>query len=206
MKVHFSIIVVLANILISTNTYAQADHLEPVGGVFDIYNHQFEYYPTVRKILFEDLSDSPDLRYLVMPSFSPEKVIDIEYSGAQGKTFIKYRIADKSIWYTKDKKQINVLKIDKEITRSSAKLIDSLFKKAISNTRFPEKEQYGLDGVNYYFAASNKSGKIWSPRGRTNMARLVEIGEQLIEFAQNDNQELDPNQLQSIESLLQDLP
>ena len=58
---------------------AQSDNLQPARGIFDCYDFQFEYYSKIRKVLFKDLNDSTEIRFLVLPSFKPESVIDNQF-------------------------------------------------------------------------------------------------------------------------------
>ncbi|HKJ80494.1 MAG TPA: hypothetical protein VJ954_00610, partial [Ignavibacteriaceae bacterium] len=55
---------------------SKPNNLEPVDGIFNALNFKFEYYSKVRIILFKNLSDLPEIRFLVIPSFSPESVLD----------------------------------------------------------------------------------------------------------------------------------
>ena len=64
---------------IGITTAQNDDHLKPVGGIYDIYDFEFEYYSKVRKVLFNGLTDSPEIRFQVIPSFIPESVLDIEF-------------------------------------------------------------------------------------------------------------------------------
>ena len=82
--------------ILKAQTYKE--HLEPLGTIYDIYNYQFEYYSVVRKVLFNGLTDIPIIRFQVMPSFTPENVLDIEYNREKNKYFIVYHICDKMIW------------------------------------------------------------------------------------------------------------
>ncbi len=86
--------------------YGQSDHLEPTNSIFTILNYEFEYYSQVRNILFKDLDDNPEFRYLVMPSFSPENVLNIGLNHYTKKYFITYHIGNTSIWYSEDKDKI----------------------------------------------------------------------------------------------------
>ena len=72
-----TIIFLLITIFSGTKIFAQSDHLEPANSVFTILDYEFEYYSQVRNILFKDLDDNPEFRFLVMPSFSPENVLNI---------------------------------------------------------------------------------------------------------------------------------
>lgn len=184
------------------------DHLEPIRGVFDIYDYQFEYYLKVREILFEGLSDDPETRYLVMPSFTGENVLDISKDNTD-KYSIEYHVAEPSIWHSiqdkKKKVKVKVEKIKKEISTEDAQLITLLFKKAVANVKYPDKKIYGFDGVNYYFTAQNQSGQIWSPQSGSKMAKLVEIGNRIITFAKSNEVELDKELVAKIKNLINEL-
>ncbi len=84
------------------------DHLEPVGSIYDIYDFQFAYYSKVRKVLFEGLTNFPEIRFQVMPSFTPENVLDIEYDTENGKYYLVYHICEKMIWYNEKWDEIKV--------------------------------------------------------------------------------------------------
>jgi hypothetical protein len=183
------------------------DHLEPVEGVFNLYDFQIEYYPKVRKILFDGLSDNPEIRYLIMPSFSGEKVLDINKEFASGKYFINFHVAEPSVWNSiqSDNKEVKVKKIKKEISAKDIELIKTLFKKAILTVKYPDKETNGFDGTNYYFASSNKSGTIWSPKSGSKMSKLVEIGNGIAEFSKNEKTDLDEEFVVKIKMLIEEL-
>ena len=66
------------------------DHLVPVEGMFDIYDYRFDYYSKIRTILFNGLSDSPEIRFLVKPSFTPESMLSIEIDRETGKYYVYY--------------------------------------------------------------------------------------------------------------------
>jgi hypothetical protein len=167
----------------------QPDNLEPVKDIFSVYDFQFEYYSRVRKILFNHLSDKPQIRFLVMPSFTPENVLDIELDRENNKYFIVYHICEEMIWDNDKWKRIKVNEYRKEINQESAELVKTLFKKAILKSKFNEAKFPGLDGVSYYFSYFEfgmKSGSVWSPESGTNMGRLVAIGNELIKLAERD--------------------
>jgi hypothetical protein len=197
-------LILLFLIAFSGITQAQTDddHLEPVNGTFDIYNFQFEYYSKVRKILFRDLSDNPEIRFMTMPSFSPENVLQIECDRDRKNYYCTFHICDNIIWYNKDKdwENITVKKYRKAIEKQSAELIKSLYELAISQTRFYKikKNENGdvlvtirADGNDYYFSVNKygqKSGTVWSPGKNTKMAELVAISNELIEKTKEENE------------------
>ena len=161
---------------------AQSDHLESSNSIFDIYDFQFEYYSYVRNILFDGMTDMPEIRFLALPSFSPEYVVSIEKDEDENH-YLVYHIGKESIWYSEKKDKIKVEKVKREIGSESAALIKELFIEALKDTRQVEGMNQGLDGVNYFFSVSDwgpKTGTIWSPDDGTNMRELVNIGNELI--------------------------
>ncbi|QHT65943.1 hypothetical protein GXP67_04290 [Rhodocytophaga rosea] len=188
---------------------AQIDHLTPVSGIFDAYTFEFEYYSKVRNVLFQGLTDYPEIRFLVMPSFVPENVLDIEYDRENEKYYIVYHTCKEKIWENKNWQHVRVERYKKEIRKNSAEVVKLLFKNAISHTRYSEYE-WGLDGANYYFTVSDtgqKSGTVWSPDDGTKMRRLVKIGYHLIELSQQKASivELDDTLKAEIEKLTEEL-
>ena len=186
------------------------DHLEPVGGIYDIYDFEFEYYSKVRKVLFNGLTDTPEIRFQVMPSFTPENVLDIEFDRDDTKYYIVYHICDKMIWYNKEWDKVKVEKYKTEIDKVSVELIKSLFDKAIAQTKFSEDETKGFDGANYYFSINKfglKSGTVWSPSDGTRMRKLVDIGYGLIKLAKSKEElvTIDNDLRKKIENLIRQI-
>ena len=201
------IFIVVSMLQISTNINAQSNHLKPVNGIFDMYDFQVEYYSVVRKVLFKGLSDKPQIRFLIIPSFTSEAVLDIEEHKDSSKYYLIYHKCQKSIWYSEDKESVSVDRIKKELSKESADLIKRLFKAAISKTRYEESEGLGLDGTNYYFTVDDfglKTGTIWSPKKESTMNKLVEIGFDLIELTKKEGSKiiLDKAQCEKIEKLI----
>lgn len=75
-------------IVCKAQTYT--DHLIPDSGIYGIFDYQFDYYSNVRKVLFKELSDKPEIRLLVMPSFTPENVLDIQKNNKDGNYYLVY--------------------------------------------------------------------------------------------------------------------
>jgi hypothetical protein len=190
--------------LIAFSGIAQAqinnDHLEPVSGIFDIYDFQFEYYSQIRKVLFKDLSDKPEIRFLTIPSFTPENVFQIDYDRDKNNYYCIFHICDTMIWYNKNWENVTVKKYRKTIEKQSVELIKSLYDLAISQTKFYKIQKdeingyeivsVGFDGENYYFSVNRhgqKSGTVWSPSRNTKMAELIAISCKLIEKTKEQN-------------------
>jgi len=189
---------------------SKGDHLEPVGSIYDIYDFEFEYYSKVRKVLFNGLTDAPEIRFQVMPSFTPENVLDIEFDRDNSKYYIVYHICKKMIWYNEKWDKVKVEKYKTEIDQESVELIKSLFDIAIAQTKFPEDETMGLDGEDYYFSINKfglKSGTVWSPSDGTNMSKLVDIGYGLIKLAKSKEElvKIDNDLRKKIENLIGEL-
>jgi hypothetical protein len=196
-------LILLFLIAFSGITQAQTnnDHLEPVKGIFDIYDFQFEYYSQIRKVLFNGLSDKPEIRFLTIPSFTPENVLQIDYDKDKNTYYCVFHICDTIIWYSKNRENVTVKKYRKAIEKQSVELIKSLYDLAISQTKFYEIEKdvngnelitMGTDGENYYLSVNRygqKSGTVWTPCKNTRMAELIAISCELIEKTkeQNDN-------------------
>lgn len=186
------------------------DHLEPVGSIYDIYDFQFAYYSKVRKVLFEGLTNFPEIRFQVMPSFTPENVLDIEYDTEKGKYYLVYHICEKMIWYNEKWDEIKVDKYRTQIDEESVELIKTLFDIVISQSRFFDEETIGFDGTNYYFSIKRnglKSGTVWSPSAGTKISRLIEIGYELIKLAKSEKElvKIDIDLQKKIENLIDKL-
>lgn len=191
MKITKLLVLFILSIIGGNKAIAQTDHLEPVNSIFDIYDFEFEYYSNVRNVLFNGLTDKPEVRFLIMPSFTPENVLDIEHDEKNGKYYLVYHICERMVWGNKNLKGINVNKYKREVSVVSARLIMILFETAIQKVEYPKENDMGLDGVNYYFTIRNlgqKSGTIWAPSESSKMGRLVKIGYELINLTKNDNE------------------
>jgi len=199
------ILMLLCNIGI-TKAQNNEDHLVPVVGIYDIFDFQFEYYSRVRKVLFDGLTDSPEMRFQIMPSFSPESVLIIDDDS------IIYRICKQMIWRNENWKNVKVIKFKAAIDRKSVELIKSPFETAISQVRFSGEYEKGFDGENYYFSIfelgyGTKSGTVWSPDKGSKMEKLVDVGNKLIELVKSSNEKVEiDNELQNeIETLIKEL-
>jgi hypothetical protein len=201
------LILIFGILFIIPTVNAQNENLEPVESIFDEYDFRFEYYSLVRKILMNGMSDTPELRFLIIPSFSVEEVVAIEER--KGKYYIVHHKMKKSIWYTeKNKEKIGVEKKEIEISKTDKDLYYELFKTAVNNRKYPEKERLGFDGTNYYFSVSDKglkTGTTWSPSKKSKIRRLTEIGQSLIKIAQstkeNEVAKLEPELIERIKNL-----
>lgn len=202
------IISLILSFLYNSKMSGQENHLEPLEDIFSVYNYKFEYYSIVREKLYKNLSDSPEIRFLTMPSFSGENVLQIDFDKKTQKYYIQYNAAKKNIWYSEEKRKVEIMTFKKEIDKKSVELVTNLFKKVILGVRYREKEGFARDGTNYYFMVWDfgiKGGKIWSPDKDSNMGELVEIGNQLIEFCKTEELDLNNDIIHRITQLNQKL-
>ncbi len=208
MKLRFLLLFIVIPILCRAQTYA--DHLIPDCGIYGIFDYQFDYYSNVRTVLFKGLSDKPEVRFLVMPSFTPENVLDIQKDNKEDKYYLVYRICERMIWTNKNWEEVKVKEYKAEIDFKSVQLMKSLYLKAIKQTKHPEEEELGMDGVNYYFFAWDyglKTGTVWSPQ-TPKMRQLVEIGNELINLAKKSDSSIisfNKNFIKDIEKLDKEL-
>jgi hypothetical protein len=171
----------------SDQVLAQDDHLKPVNGIFSDLDFQFDYYSSVRRILFAGFSDNPEIRIVIIPSFITESALDIEQDKQTEKYFLLYNKANPSIWYSHGRKKINIDSVRIEIEYNSFLLIKKLLTKAIDQVRYQSDSLYagGFDGTSYYFSVRDKgqrTGTTWSPVAGSKMSKLVEITKQLIQL------------------------
>lgn len=176
----------LVSIFIILNLFSfinlNAQNFEPNNSIFEIYDYQFEYYSKIRNKLFKNLSDSPELRLLVKPSFSPEYIFQIEKDKTNEIYIAKLNIVNESIWYSKNYNSIIVNEYTAHIENKDADLLSKIYLKSIEKSHFPIKDFFGLDGVTYNFSVWDKgikSGTIWSPDDFQNKM-IIEITEKLI--------------------------
>lgn len=168
-----------------------SSHLEPAEDFFNLTDYQLEYYNRLHKVLFKGLSDLPEIRFFILPSFTPESVLEIQYNKESGKYFSVYHIVDKMIWFNKKWKKVKTIKYKKEISKESAELVKSLFKSAIQDARIPAWNNVGLDGTTYIFSYSDwelRSAYIWTPHEGSKLGYLKNVGVKLMELTISTDQ------------------
>ena len=124
----------LAQKLESLSNYP--DHLEPVGWNFGTVN---DYYVNIRSILFKGLPYDLQVRYLVIPSFQTEYVMQIDRDNVTKKYYVNVRRAKQSIWKTEDKSTVEVEKWRNIISQEDVDLIKQLYSNAIMKTQYIKK-------------------------------------------------------------------
>lgn len=217
-------IVTFLSIISLNSAIAQQNHLIPEVGIFNTTNSHLEYYSNVRKVLFQGLDFRPLARLLILPSFTPESVVEIEFDRTNNKLYVVYQIGEKMIWNNYNLEQLKLTKIKKEITKESAQLIRKLFETAVVCTKESDDEKItmvgenfsvttkhlSVDGEEYIFTANipiPKTGTTHSPPAESKMGRLVNIGLELITLAKSCNEpiEFDSSTKDKVTQLIVDL-
>lgn len=212
----FILTMVLAIGFLPVAAQEEEDHLWPETGILEAFDFSFEYHSKIRKLLFDGLSDSPEIQLAIIPSFTPEEVLNVEFDKKTESYYMNYHICKENIWFHHNWEEIKVQKYRKKINTASAKLLKSLFIEAIYGTRHPASTKYPTrvtvrnDGTNYYFSVENygkRSGRTWSPGKESKMGRLVAIGQELTELVKNDDEiiNFDDSLITKIENLKKEL-
>ena len=192
---------------ITTIEIKAQENLEPNSSVLNEYS--IEYYSKIREILLKDISPISEMQYIVVPSFSPEYLLNVYFDITTEKYCFQFSKCDISIWSTMDNhknknKKPKVSSKKKYIDENSFKIIQMLYKKAIDQTKYFKKDYIISDGEHYYFIINengeSKSGTVHSPyEGRTK--KLVDINEKLIKFIESENKEIDSQLKNEIQKL-----
>ncbi|MDX1587016.1 MAG: hypothetical protein R3222_09735 [Balneolaceae bacterium] len=191
------------------------DHLEPVDQYFSLSDSDLEYFRNMKEILFEGLSQNPEIRILVLPSFHPEYVLDIMEEKESERRVVYLNVAKDYIYHVETQEElerIELMKFRKQIEEDSFDLIYKLFQTVIYQVRYnkPERFLVRADGTNYYFSVFDdglKSGTIWSPSKGSKMGRLIDISERIFKLATENNSflKVDGELETKIETLIDDL-
>jgi hypothetical protein len=181
-----TLIIITIKFCLSVN--AQFDNLEPEPGFFSSAPYSDTYYLKVKKVLIDPIPHLPYASIIVMPSFSLEYIVSIDYY-ADTKTYLTYRIARQQIWTNQTKDTIECENYKIEFDKSLALKMNELFFIATSKAKYPDNPNSGTDGTRYIFVTfrapfGSRSGTTWSPDGEK-MFGLVEISEWLINCSKN---------------------
>ena len=149
-----------------------------------------EYYDKVFPLLYEGFSEEPIARYTSMPSFSNEYSFSIET--IDNKEYVVSNRLSENYWYAKDRNKVKLISNKTEVHNDLYLKIVDLFMILTEQTKMPESETIGFDGVTYYFSSTNKNGKIvtgetWSPNEDSLLGRLVKICDNIYSFGYGDN-------------------
>jgi hypothetical protein len=142
-----------------------------------------------------------------MPSFSSEYSFSIET--IEGKNYVVSNRTSENFWYPKNRKKVKLISNKTELTNDLYIKIVDLFKLLEEQTKEPEDDLMGLDGVTYYFATTDKNGQIkigetWSPNDSSLLGRLVMICNNV--YALGNGKNLSQSDIiKDIDKLLNDL-
>jgi hypothetical protein len=182
-------------------------HLEPAKDFNQYPGVLKEYYDNIFPLLYKGYSEKPIARYTSMPSFSHEYSFSIETM--DGKNYVVSNSLSESYWYAKSRKNVKLVSNKTELVNDLYFKIVELFKLLEEQTKKPESDLMGLDGVIYYFATTDingqvKIGKTWSPDDNSLLGRLVKICDNIFSLGNWKNIS-QTETLKDIEKLLNDL-
>ncbi|WP_312173030.1 hypothetical protein [Chryseobacterium sp.] len=200
-------LLILTFVLITSLSFGQTQHLEPAKDFKQYEGDLKEYYDNIFTLLYKGYSEKPIARYTASPSFSSEYSFSIER--IEGKNYIVSNRMSENFWYAEKRKKVKVITNKTELTNDLYLKIVDLFKLLQEQTKKPEKNMRGFDGVTYYFATTDKNkqvkiGETWSPDDNTLLHRLVKICDNIYALG-NGNNLSQTNILRDIEKLLYDL-
>lgn len=200
-------ILILTFVLTTFLCFGQKPHLEPVKDFKQYEGVLKEYYDNVFPLLYKGYSEKPIARYTSMPSFSNEYSFSVET--IEGKNYVVSNRLSESYWYSKNKKKVKLISNKTEITNDLHLKIVDLFKLLEEQTKKPENDLMGLDGVTYYFSTTDKNGEIkigetWSPAEKSLLGRLVKICDNIYSLGIGNNLS-QSDILKEIEKLIIDL-
>lgn len=183
-------ILILSFALTTFLCFGQKEHLEPAKDFKQYEGVLKEYYDNVFSKLYEGFSQTPYARYTSMPSFSKEYAISVET--INNKHYIISNSFSENFWYAKKRNKVKLVSNKTEIDNDLYLKIGELFQILAEQTKKPENEIMGLDGVTYYFATTDTSGQIitgetWSPNDNTLLDRLVKVCDKLFSINNQKN-------------------
>ncbi len=149
-----------------------------------------EYYDNVFPLLYKGFSEKPVARYTSMPSFSNEYSFSIETIG--GKQYVVSNRLSESYWYAKNRNKVKLISNKTELQNDLYLKIVEFFKLLEEQTKKPESNMMGKDGVTYYFATTDKNGEVkigktWSPNDNSLLGRLVKICNNIYSLGNGNN-------------------
>jgi hypothetical protein len=189
-------------------------HLVPPDGGSTEYKREIEQRLFQERAQKNKRKVSPLAIMLKLPSFEPEAslILNEEIShadatksdashllpGAKKRYVLTVSRAKSSIWGElqrnsgKRKKEVQVERIDREISRELAIAIQRVWAKALHLTRYPSHRSSGLDGTKYVFTVwvhgfGFMEGETWSPE-KGLPRELVDMGKSLMIFVEEDSQ------------------
>lgn len=183
-------ILILTFIFITFLSFGQKQHLEPVRDFKKYDGVLKEYYDNVFPLLYKGYSEKPIAIYTSMPSFSNEYSFSIER--IEGRSYVVSNRLSENYWYAKNKKKVRLISNKTELTNDLYLKVVDLFELLEEQTKEPEDNLMGLDGVTYYFTTTDKNGEVkigetWSPGEGSSFGRLVEICDNIYSLGVGNN-------------------
>lgn len=200
-------ILIINFVLTTFLCFGQKEHLES-GKDFKQYGGVLkEYYDNIFPLLYRGYSEKPIARYTSMPSFSNEYSFSVET--IEGKNYVVSNSLSENYWYAKNRKTVRLISNKTELFNDLYIKIVDLFKLLEEQTKKPENDVIGCDGVNYYFATTDKNGQVktsetWSPNNNSLLGRLVKICDNIYLLG-NGKSISQMETLKDIDNLLNDL-
>lgn len=200
-------ILILTFVLTTFLCFGQKQHLEPAKDFKQYEGVLKEYYDNVFPLLYKGYSEKPIARYTLMPSFSNEYSFSVET--IEGENYVVSNKMSENFWYAKNRKKVKLISNKTELTNDLYFKIVDLFKLLEEQTKKPEDDLMGLDGVTYYFATTDKNGQIkigetCSPNEKSLLGRLVKICDNIYSLG-NGNDLSQSDISKDIDKLINDL-
>ena len=135
-----------------------------------------------------------------LPSFQPEWTLSVVGDRKAGYWVLLVK-AQRSLWYSTTSwystaaelgiplpPSVNIYR--SELAADLGGAVCDIWSRALSQTRYPQEQCNGCDGIIYHFAygrkgISEKSGKTWSPEKESVPGKLVGLSEALGSYAQD---------------------
>ncbi|MBT30754.1 MAG: hypothetical protein CMO01_13930 [Thalassobius sp.] len=186
-KVAFTFLLILK---LTSKSFCQPDFLQPVNGIFDLYNFELEYHLKIKRHLIQTVSGITELRFISLPA---ESVLIITRN--EEFDLIHFRKPKNNIWYSQfnGNTDIEVIKYDKKIDKNSVAIIKRGYEAALRNMQVHDKESYRPDAGRIYFSVAAgvvRTGTTEYPREGTRMKELLLISYELIKMVKNPNIEV----------------
>ena len=160
----------------------RSEHLEPVSGVFDDFDHSIEYDLKLREYFLSELPERYELRYIVKPSFEYEYVFQINRIENSDNLKVILLIGGNSIWndvvsrkpyeenpysekgkvgFDKDnpppipKDKFKIKRYEASLSTQDFHVIKDLMDIVILQTKYtPPTGLIGTDGTTHFFSVS----------------------------------------------------
>jgi hypothetical protein len=206
-----AIIILIVNLRLSLSGQ-RPDHLEPEEGSFA--GRIFEPYDAAVAVALLGEHNFRKCQMLIIPSFSPENVVYVvRERGASAKVIAKQ--LEQNLWAvmndvlsdggransyeeTPEAQQRALGKIDKkvkrwerEIDQKTADDLEKVWRMVLSRVQYGDNDTIGLDGETYHIAhfergIGYRTGTTWSPSNGSLLARFVQLGSALRDFARGE--------------------